>query len=62
MKILITGSNGQVGRALVKQLINHNLVPISRDHCDFIKDTISNKIWKIITIKSWNELDRKYKT
>ena len=29
MKILIIGSNGQLGQALLKQLSVHNLIPIN---------------------------------
>lgn len=64
MKILITGSNGQVGLALVKQLTNHNLVPISRDHCDFTNlDKIKHIIDKhkpglIINTAAYTNVDK----
>ena len=45
MKILIIGSNGQVGQALVKKLSSHNLIPINRGDCDL---TNTNKIKHII--------------
>lgn len=34
MKILITGSNGQVGSALVKILYDYNVIPLTRHNCD----------------------------
>ncbi|MDA9819191.1 dTDP-4-dehydrorhamnose reductase [Methylophilaceae bacterium] len=34
MKILITGINGQVGHALMKQLNDHDLVGLTRQDCD----------------------------
>jgi dTDP-4-dehydrorhamnose reductase len=34
MKILITGINGQVGYALMKQLAKHELVGLNRNDCD----------------------------
>jgi dTDP-4-dehydrorhamnose reductase len=37
MKILITGSTGQVGHALVKNLINHQVVALTRNDCDLSK-------------------------
>ena len=37
MKILITGSTGQVGNALVKNLSNHQIVALTRKDCDLIK-------------------------
>ena len=53
MKILITGSNGQLGQALLKQLSVHNLIPINRDDCDLInldkiKHTIDQNIPDLI--------------
>jgi len=45
MKILITGTNGQVGHALLNTLTEHKLIPITRNECDLanlnqIKKTI----------------------
>ena len=37
MKILITGSTGQVGHALVKNLTNHQIVALTRKDCDLSK-------------------------
>ena len=37
MKILITGSTGQVGNALVKNLNNHQIVALTRKDCDLSK-------------------------
>ena len=37
MKILITGSTGQVGHALVKNLSNHQIVALTRKDCNFSK-------------------------
>tara|TARA_B100001093_G_scaffold498201_1_gene546027 strand:- start:417 stop:1256 length:840 start_codon:yes stop_codon:yes gene_type:complete len=34
MKILITGSEGQVGSALVKKLFDYNVIPLTRQNCD----------------------------
>jgi len=34
MKILITGINGQVGHALMRKLIDHDLVGLTRKDCD----------------------------
>lgn len=34
MKILITGINGQVGHALMHQLIDHELIGLTRQDCD----------------------------
>ena len=34
MKILITGINGQVGYALMRQLMDHELIGITRQECD----------------------------
>ena len=36
MKILITGTNGQVGNALMHELTNHNLIGLTRKDCDLI--------------------------
>ena len=36
MKILITGTNGQVGHALIKTLTEHELIPVTRNECDLI--------------------------
>ena len=37
MKILITGTNGQVGHALMQQLNDHELVGLTRQDCDLTK-------------------------
>lgn len=37
MKIIITGSTGQVGHALVKNLSNHQIVALTRKDCDLSK-------------------------
>ena len=37
MKILITGTNGQVGHALMQQLNDHELVGLTRKDCDLTK-------------------------
>ena len=34
MKILITGINGQVGHALMRQLTSHELIGLARKDCD----------------------------
>lgn len=34
MKILITGANGQVGHALMHELTEHELIGLTRQHCD----------------------------
>ena len=34
MKILITGINGQVGHALMRELIDHELIGLTRKDCD----------------------------
>ena len=34
MKILITGVNGQVGHALMQELTEHELIGLTRQHCD----------------------------
>ena len=34
MKILITGTNGQVGHALMRQLTDHELIGLIRQNCD----------------------------
>lgn len=36
MKILVTGTNGQVGHALVGVLANHEVISVSRHQCDLI--------------------------
>lgn len=36
MKILITGVNGQVGHALMSELIEHELIGLTRQDCDLI--------------------------
>ena len=45
MKILITGINGQVGHALMHQLIDHELIGLTRQDCDL---TSSDQIRWII--------------
>ena len=47
MKILITGVNGQVGHALMRELIDHELIGLTRKDCDLtnpdqIKQVIDN--------------------
>ena len=47
MKILITGINGQVGYALMRELIDHELIGLTRKDCDLanldqIKQVIDN--------------------
>ena len=37
MKILITGTNGQVGHALIQQLTEHELIGLTRKDCDLTK-------------------------
>ena len=37
MKILITGIQGQVGHALMRQLTSHKVIGISRQDCDLTK-------------------------
>jgi dTDP-4-dehydrorhamnose reductase len=34
MKILVTGINGQVGHALMRELTEHELIGLTRQHCD----------------------------
>ena len=36
MKILITGVNGQVGHALIRELTDHELIGLTRQDCDLI--------------------------
>ena len=36
MKIIITGTNGQVGHALVGALTNHEVISVNRKQCDLI--------------------------
>jgi len=45
MKILITGTNGQVGHALMQQLNDHELIGLTRQDCDL---TNSDQIRKVI--------------
>jgi len=45
MKILITGTNGQVGHALMQQLKKHELVGLTRQDCDL---TQPNQIKQVI--------------
>ena len=45
MKILITGINGQVGHALMRELTEHELIGLARQDCDLINlDQIKNVI------------------
>ena len=44
MKILITGSSGQVGHALVKNLNNHQIIPLTRKDCNLDKPDQIKKI------------------
>ena len=44
MKILITGSTGQVGHALIKNLRNHQIVALSRKECNLSKPDEIRKI------------------
>ena len=37
MKILITGTNGQVGHALMRELTDHDLIGLTRKECDLTK-------------------------
>ena len=37
MKILITGTNGQVGHALMRELTEHDLIGLTRKECDLTK-------------------------
>ena len=37
MKILITGVNGQVGHALMRELTEHDLIGLTRQECDLTK-------------------------
>ena len=53
MKILITGSNGQVGSSLVNCLKKYELIPLTRDDCDLnlldqIKKTIDQNLPDLI--------------
>jgi dTDP-4-dehydrorhamnose reductase len=45
MKILITGVNGQVGHALMRELIKHELIGLTRQDCDL---TNPDKIRQVI--------------
>ena len=36
MKILVTGTNGEVGHALIGVLANHEVISVSRQQCDLI--------------------------
>ncbi|MDC0626773.1 dTDP-4-dehydrorhamnose reductase [Methylophilaceae bacterium] len=45
MKILITGINGQVGHALMRELTNHELIGLTRQGCDL---TNSDQIKQVI--------------
>ena len=45
MKILITGINGQVGHALMRELTEHELIGLTRQDCDLANlDQIKNVI------------------
>lgn len=44
MKVLITGKNGQVGAALVQQLFNYDLIPVSRHELDLSRPSDISKI------------------
>ena len=63
MKILITGTNGQVGNALLKTLANHELIPITRKDCDLtsvdqIKEIIDkHKLDLIINPAAYTKVD-----
>ena len=43
MKILITGINGQVGHALMRELTEHELIGLTRQDCDLTIQIKSNK-------------------
>ena len=45
MKILVTGTNGQVGHALMRELAEHELIGITRQDCDL---TNSDQIRQVI--------------
>ena len=45
MKILITGTNGQVGHALLRELTDHELIGLTRQDCDL---TNSDQIRQVI--------------
>ena len=63
MKILITGTNGQVGSALLKTLDDDELIPITRKDCDLasldqIKDIFdNNKLDLIINAAAYTKVD-----
>jgi len=64
MKILITGSNGQVGSSLVNCLREHDLIPLSRHDCDLslldqIKKTIDQNVPDlIINSAAYTDVDK----
>ena len=64
MRILIFGSNGQVGDALVKVLTEHNLIVLNRNDCDLqqvkqIKNVINyNKPDLIINAAAYTNVDK----
>ena len=64
MKILITGTNGQVGHALLNTLTEHDLIPITRNECDLtnlnqIKKTIDyHQPDLIINPAAYTQVDR----
>ncbi len=45
MKILVTGTNGQVGHALMRELAEHELIGITRQDCDLMN---SDQIRQVI--------------
>jgi len=64
MKILITGSNGQVGSSLVNFLREYELIPLKRDDCDIyqsdqIKKTIDQHLPDlIINAAAYTDVDQ----
>ena len=44
MKILITGSSGQVGSSLIKYLASYKIIPISGKNCDLYNLKLLNKL------------------
>lgn len=47
-KILLTGVNGQVGHALQKRLLNHNVVALNRDQLDLIDTDAIRRVVRTI--------------
>ena len=45
MKILLTGSNGYIGKALAKGLSDHELILLHRDICDLSDEGQVNKFF-----------------